>query len=439
MRLLYYAKKVMAIQISLFMLVNSSYGFCKSVFEAESFPHLKLVPSHDPSNSLFVSYKYKKRTDSYVIGDISIFNITGAWFEVTREDNINTQAIPYAFLIGSKGNYPLSEKVFKDVHIEKGQYLQLNAKRTTTAVYLALALDLIGRGLFGVTMPENILDGTHPLITELFTTIKSNHAGELGAFGYAITTRDYNSAIKHLAKFITSTQKSKEVILKLIQEIFGPENSVRYASLMSKNLTDIVFAFKPVKLLTELTYWTFKAPTEGYARLEVIGKKMEDKIGKKQPKETAASVTDQSPVFFEGIGPIRVGMTVSEASQAIGKPLVIASNRGESEGCYYVEPRGGPKGVSFMVINGHIARVDIFDGKFTTERGARIGDSEERIKSLYKWQVEVTGHKYDEHGHYLIISRGTDKYRIVFETDGKRVTNFRAGKLPEVKYVEGCL
>jgi hypothetical protein len=27
---------------------------------------------------------------------------------------------------------------------------------------------------------------------------------------------------------------------------------------------------------------------------------------------------------------------------------------------------------------------------------------------------------------------------IVFETNGKTVTNFRAGRLPEVKWVEGC-
>jgi hypothetical protein len=27
---------------------------------------------------------------------------------------------------------------------------------------------------------------------------------------------------------------------------------------------------------------------------------------------------------------------------------------------------------------------------------------------------------------------------IVFETDGKRVTMFRAGRLPEVEWVEGC-
>jgi hypothetical protein len=29
-------------------------------------------------------------------------------------------------------------------------------------------------------------------------------------------------------------------------------------------------------------------------------------------------------------------------------------------------------------------------------------------------------------------------FRIVFETDGQRVTRFRAGRLPAVQYVEGC-
>jgi hypothetical protein len=30
------------------------------------------------------------------------------------------------------------------------------------------------------------------------------------------------------------------------------------------------------------------------------------------------------------------------------------------------------------------------------------------------------------------------EFRIVFETDGNRVDRFRAGRLPEVKFPEGC-
>ena len=29
-------------------------------------------------------------------------------------------------------------------------------------------------------------------------------------------------------------------------------------------------------------------------------------------------------------------------------------------------------------------------------------------------------------------------FEVVFETDSQRVTRYRAGRLPEVEYVEGC-
>src|ERR1035437_6267523 len=54
--------------------------------------------------------------------------------------------------------------------------------------------------------------------------------------------------------------------------------------------------------------------------------------------------------------------------------------------------------------------------------------------------VTVGPHKYIEGGHYMTVvgdSASAGK-AIVFETDGKRVTMFRGGRLPEVKWVEGC-
>ena len=39
---------------------------------------------------------------------------------------------------------------------------------------------------------------------------------------------------------------------------------------------------------------------------------------------------------------------------------------------------------------------------------------------------------------YVPKDKSDRNYRVVFETDGKRVLGFRAGKLPEVEFVEGC-
>jgi hypothetical protein len=46
-----------------------------------------------------------------------------------------------------------------------------------------------------------------------------------------------------------------------------------------------------------------------------------------------------------------------------------------------------------------------------------------------------------ERGNYLTFipqDRPDRNYRLVFETDGDRVTNFRSGQVPEVEAIEGC-
>ncbi|BAY77207.1 hypothetical protein NIES25_36670 [Nostoc linckia NIES-25] len=150
-------------------------------------------------------------------------------------------------------------------------------------------------------------------------------------------------------------------------------------------------------------------------------------------------LTNQSKLFANGIGQVRVGMTVSQASKAAGTRLV---GDPPNKYCYYVKPEWDPKNVGFMVTEGRVSRVDVWrDSKITTLKGAKIGDTEARIKSLYPGQIKVTPHNYVSGGHYLTFvpkDQSDENYRVVFETDGKRVTQFRSGKLPEVEFVEGC-
>jgi hypothetical protein len=78
------------------------------------------------------------------------------------------------------------------------------------------------------------------------------------------------------------------------------------------------------------------------------------------------------------------------------------------------------------------------DSAVATDDGARVGDSEAAIDSLYGAGVQRRPHKYTD-GRYLIVPSPRDSaLRLVFETDGARVTRFRAGRLPQVEWVEGC-
>ena len=145
--------------------------------------------------------------------------------------------------------------------------------------------------------------------------------------------------------------------------------------------------------------------------------------------------TGDNAVTFNSFGKVKTLMTVSQASQALGTELIGKAEEGID--CYYVNPKQGFKGVRFMVTNKTIARIEIESKAYATDKGAKIGDTEARIKSLYKG-VKVSPQKYDEKKHDMEVYSNDKKYLIIFETDGKRVTGFRVGKAEEVGYVEGC-
>lgn len=191
-------------------------------------------------------------------------------------------------------------------------------------------------------------------------------------------------------------------------------------------------------------------------------------IGTTTAAESPAPSDKQAQRFYsakvtpQGFGAIRVGMTVEEASQAAGTQLVALDGKAPyiNESCSYVKLPDGPKGLEFMLNGNRIVRVDLNSQTtievnnrpqmvditqeirtISTLRGARIGDTESQIKSLYAGQLEITDHKYVPGGHFMtVIPKDAEdsNYRLVFETDGKQVKYIRAGQIPEIDLVERC-
>jgi hypothetical protein len=132
-------------------------------------------------------------------------------------------------------------------------------------------------------------------------------------------------------------------------------------------------------------------------------------------------------------------MTRAQAESVVGGSLAISRDTAWKE-CGYVSSDRLPAGARMMVEQGSIARIDIVEGTTATAEGARIGDSEDRIRQLYAGHVATSPHKYTN-GHYLTVKPtgpADGAYRIVFETDGQRVTVYRAGRVPQVEYIERC-
>lgn len=143
-------------------------------------------------------------------------------------------------------------------------------------------------------------------------------------------------------------------------------------------------------------------------------------------------------VTTHGAGPLRVGMSIEKARAAV-RDTHPASNS-DANACNYVSIAGTPKGIVVMVEGGRIVRIDVDSSSVPTAEGARVGDSEERIRTIYAGEVTASPHKYTN-GHYLTVrpkSVADSANRIIFETDGRAVTRYRVGVRPAVEYVEGC-
>ncbi len=153
----------------------------------------------------------------------------------------------------------------------------------------------------------------------------------------------------------------------------------------------------------------------------------------------ARPLTPNSRVSTAGLGPVRIGMTPRQAERAADTRLV--SEGAALNGCRYVRPATRSLRAAFMVINGRIARVDVSRRGIATTSGIRVGDREASVRRRFGRRLRISRHVYVPGGRYLEFvprDRAERNRRVIFETNGSRVTYIRAGRLPEVRYIEGC-
>jgi hypothetical protein len=141
---------------------------------------------------------------------------------------------------------------------------------------------------------------------------------------------------------------------------------------------------------------------------------------------------------FVGLGPVRIGMTEAQVRGVVAGEMESTRDVSE-EDCYYLILKG--RGLGFMILHSRLARIDVMSGEWRTQSGAHIGSTEDEIRKLYGAAVQEVQHHYDPQGKYMSVSPQEGAYKgfeVLFETDGKVVTNFRAGTVEAVPLVEGC-
>jgi hypothetical protein len=158
-------------------------------------------------------------------------------------------------------------------------------------------------------------------------------------------------------------------------------------------------------------------------------------------------IAGTTPLRIDGVGGVHIGMRFRQAVRLTG--MKFSDPRAydatdDTDACTFVTFRNGPKGLSFMLLHGVIARFDLF-GKATnrTAEGVGIGTRERDIAKIYRTaKIEVAPSYYEgaDAGHEITVTMpGHPGLRYFFATNLKKVVAMRIGRKSAVEYVEGCL
>lgn len=156
----------------------------------------------------------------------------------------------------------------------------------------------------------------------------------------------------------------------------------------------------------------------------------------------AVAATQAVAPDFRGIGPLHFGMTDAQMRKAWGKPLYGGALPGNPNGaaCHYLLPRKDGKALTFMMVDGHFARVDVLAGGALAPGGGHIGMRIDALRTLYAGRIKATPNKYDDAATDLRVTPPAgESGLLLFEADKTgKVTAWRIGKAEQVDYVEGC-
>lgn len=155
------------------------------------------------------------------------------------------------------------------------------------------------------------------------------------------------------------------------------------------------------------------------------------------PKRTTPSVSSANPVTLSGVGPVKVGASLWDSLQGL-EELALGDDSAE---CSMVKLQSAECGLSVMLQQGRVARVDVDQGQYRTAEGFGIGTTEAELRKFYGARLKSEPNKYTEGVLDMSVDGTVNGQRrsVLFVVAGGKVENFRAGEAAAVGLVEHCL
>lgn len=141
-----------------------------------------------------------------------------------------------------------------------------------------------------------------------------------------------------------------------------------------------------------------------------------------------------------GWGPVRIGMTRTQAEKALKIQLEGEAFDNEGSCIELYSSDAKLAGLYFMFLDGRLSRVSAGDkSAIKTPRGMGVGSTADEVRAAYGEKLHAEPHHYlDLPAEYLTYWLKPEKSGVRFETDAQRkVETIHAGN-DSIQYIEGC-
>lgn len=159
------------------------------------------------------------------------------------------------------------------------------------------------------------------------------------------------------------------------------------------------------------------------------------------PAAEQAALASCGAVAADGYCGVTFGMTPAQARAKFpvaldGYDVSNPDARGQPGHCFELFGAEPVQGVSFLVEDGKIARVDFLTDAAKTSEGFGIGTDADAIRAKFGAAAMDAPNKYEPEVTDLTVTQGASKF--VFEVQDGKVRGWRAGTPPTIDYTEHC-